>query len=184
MWYRCRGRAVRELPARPETYHIRHRPSSTRTHGEAVRYGSTSFRSSTGACETRSNVRPPSVAPRAADVEVERDGDATRPAGVVEVERAVVLDEARGRHARVVERAELARRKQRAPARTTARRSVAGRDVRAADVRAPCGVARSRSRAHAPSPTVAGHRQRGVRSRPRERRRRLGTSKPCFSQRT
>src|SRR5215212_5368205 len=59
-WYQCRGAPSTILQPVPETYHMRQSPSSTRTDGDAVRYGSTALRPRTGAADTLRNVSPPS----------------------------------------------------------------------------------------------------------------------------
>src|SRR5215210_4430807 len=59
-WYQCRGAPPTILQPVPETYHMRHSPSSTRIDGDAVRNGSTALRPRTGAADTFRKVSPPS----------------------------------------------------------------------------------------------------------------------------
>src|SRR5678816_1065881 len=58
--YSCRGPSGVEIHLTPDAYHMRQRPPSTSTQGDVAKYGSASLRPTTGADETRSNVRPPS----------------------------------------------------------------------------------------------------------------------------
>ena len=78
---------------------------SASTNGDAVRNGSTALRSSSGASESVRMDRRLSLTSDTGG-EIERHGHATAPPGVVEQARGPARDEARGRDAAVVERAE------------------------------------------------------------------------------
>ena len=87
---------------------MRQRPFSTMTQGDAVKNGSTPFRSRIGDSRDAAECHAAVVADRKSDEEVEGHSPSQAPARVVEVCAAVALDDARRRDAAVVEGAEFA----------------------------------------------------------------------------